>query len=85
MVNRNLIRDFDVSDDELEKEIWASLGAPSEEALPQLYVAQDQEFEPNKIVTGKVREIRDDEVVIDVGAVVQDHAALGETQGVRRL
>ena len=67
MVNRNLIRDFDVSETELEQEIMASLGAPSEEALPQLYVAQDQEFETNKIVTGKVREIRDDEVVIDVG------------------
>src|SRR5262249_57358315 len=36
-------------------------------ALPQLYVAQEQEFEPNKIVAGKVRELRDDEVVIDVG------------------
>jgi small subunit ribosomal protein S1 len=67
MVNRNLIRDFDVPDEELEREIQASLGAPAEEALPLAYVTQEQEFDANKIVVGTVREIHDDDVVIDIG------------------
>lgn len=67
MVNRNLIRDFDVPDEEIEREIQASLGAAADEALPLAYVSQDQEFEPNKIVVGTVREVHDEEVVIDIG------------------
>ncbi len=67
MVNRNLVRDFDVSDAELDYQIEQSLGAPADEALPPIYIGQDQEFEPNKIISGKVRIIIEDEVVIDVG------------------
>jgi small subunit ribosomal protein S1 len=67
MANRNLMREFDVADAELEQLIQQSLGAPSDEALPRVYIEQDQEFEPNKLVNGRVREVRDSEVVIDVG------------------
>ena len=78
MVNRNLIRDFDVSDDEIEREIQASLGAPADEALPLAYVTQEQEFDTNKIVVGTVREIRDDEVFIDIGYKSEGYIRLDE-------
>ncbi|HMP60460.1 MAG TPA: 30S ribosomal protein S1 [Gemmatales bacterium] len=78
MVNRNLIRDFDVSDDEIEREIQASLGAPADEALPLAYVTQEQEFDTNKIVVGTVREIRDDEVFIDIGYKSDGYIRLDE-------
>ncbi len=67
MVNRNLLRDFDVADEELDREIQEALGAPAHEALPRVYIEQHQEFEPNKIVIGKVRAIFDNDVIIDVG------------------
>jgi small subunit ribosomal protein S1 len=67
MANRNLLREFDVNETELDQLIQESLGAPADEALPRVYIEQDQEFEPNHIVTGKVREVRDNDVIIDVG------------------
>ncbi len=80
MVNRNLIRDFDVSDDEIEREIQASLGAPADEALPLAYVTQEQEFDTNKIVVGTVREIRDDEVFIDIRYKSEGYIRLAESR-----
>ena len=67
MVNRVLLRDFEVSEADLERELMDQLGAPSEEALPHFYVGQGQEFEPNKVITGRVRDIHDNLVVVDVG------------------
>jgi len=66
MVNRNLIRDFDVDEQDVES-AFAALGGPAEEVLPSIYVAEQQEFDPNKIVVGKVREIHDNDVIVDVG------------------
>src|ERR1700682_4504987 len=57
MVNRNLLRQYDLSDDELN----AAFAEPN--WLPE----QEQEYEVNKIVTGKVLHILGDEVWIDVG------------------
>jgi small subunit ribosomal protein S1 len=62
MVNRNLLRQFDVSETDLpdldEKfvhEITEHLSRP------------EQDYESNKIVTGRVLEIRGDDVVVDIG------------------
>jgi small subunit ribosomal protein S1 len=66
MVNRNLLRDFDVSEAELERELLESLGRPSHEAISELII-NTQEFEPNKIISGKIINVLDDEVWIDVG------------------
>jgi small subunit ribosomal protein S1 len=58
MVNRNLLRQFDQPEDEQE------LSAVFDERwLPE----QEQEFEVNKIVTGKVLHIEGDDVWVDVG------------------
>jgi small subunit ribosomal protein S1 len=61
MVNRNLISQYDTSD--LENE----LNAEFEEGMGQYLQDEKREYEPNKIVTGKVIEIRGDVVVVDVG------------------
>nr|BAL53827.1 30S ribosomal protein S1 [uncultured Planctomycetota bacterium] len=67
MVNRNLLREFDVADIEIDQQIEQSLGAPPEEALPVAYLANDQQFEPGRVVTGTVRQVTDQDVVVDIG------------------
>ena len=66
MVNRNLIRDFEIEEQDIEQ-AFSSFGVSAEEALPSIYVDQQQEFDPNKVVVGKVRELHDNDVVVDVG------------------
>ncbi len=66
MVNRNLIRDFDIEEHDIEQ-AFAQFGMPAEQALPSIYVDQQQEFDANKVVVGKVREVHDNDVVVDVG------------------
>ncbi|HWY88611.1 MAG TPA: 30S ribosomal protein S1 [Gemmataceae bacterium] len=57
MVNRNLLRQYDLSEDELNAAFVETNWLPE----------QEQEYEVNKIVTGKVLHILGDEVWIDVG------------------
>jgi small subunit ribosomal protein S1 len=59
MVNRNLLRQFDLSDEELNAQFVADGG----EWLPE----EKQEFEVNKIVNGRVLNVVGDEVWVDVG------------------
>src|SRR5438874_1023855 len=61
MVNRNLLRQFDVPDDD------ATLETVFQEEIHKWIDSEEQDYEANKIVTGKVIEIRGDDVVIDIG------------------
>jgi small subunit ribosomal protein S1 len=62
MVNRNLLRQFDVPDADFEQyEEDFNLG------LDQWLRDEKREFETNKIVEGTVRDIRGDDVIIDIG------------------
>ncbi len=61
MVNRNLLRQFDAHEDD------ALLNDIFENELNAWLPADEQNYEANKIVQGKVREIRGDLVVIDIG------------------
>jgi small subunit ribosomal protein S1 len=63
MVNRNLLRQFEPPDDELQLELDAAFTDTGAEWLP----AEEQSFRDNKIVTGRVRKVTGDEVWIDVG------------------
>ncbi len=65
MVNRNLLRQYDVPETELQQELQDAFyqGDSSGDWLP----AEEQEFEVNKIVTGRVLHIIGDDVVVDVG------------------
>ena len=62
MVNRNLLRQFDVPDEEIQ-----SLEDIFTQEIAEWIHRPDQDYEANKIVTGKVLEIRGDDVVIDIG------------------
>ena len=63
MVDRNLLREFDVSEDELTALVVGEDGANS---LDQ-FLGEGQSFEIGRIVSGKVIEIVGDQVVVDVG------------------
>jgi small subunit ribosomal protein S1 len=63
MVNRNLLRQFELSDNELQQELSAAFNQDTVDWLP----AEEQQFEVNKIVTGRVLHVTGDEVWIDVG------------------
>jgi small subunit ribosomal protein S1 len=63
MVNRNLLRQYDLADDELRQEIDAAFGDAEAEWLPP----EDQAFQDNRVVTGRVRRVTGDAVWVDVG------------------
>ncbi len=62
MVNRNLLRQFDVTDEEI-----LSTDEIFNREIAEWVQSEEQDYEANKIVTGKVLEIRGDDVVIDIG------------------
>ncbi|HJZ55459.1 MAG TPA: 30S ribosomal protein S1 [Gemmataceae bacterium] len=62
MVNRNLLRQFDAPEEELP-----NLDEIFNQEISSWIQSEDQDYEANKIVSGKVLEIRGDDVVIDIG------------------
>ena len=62
MPNRKLLREID-----LGEELTQQTDQQFEQALPEWLFNQERDYEPNKVVTGKVLEIRGDEVVVDIG------------------
>ena len=69
MVNRNLIRQFDLTEDEFQNEFADIFGTESGEDFDDInwLPDQEQEYELNKIVKGKVLDIVGDEVWVDIG------------------
>jgi small subunit ribosomal protein S1 len=68
MVNRNLLRQFDLPDTELQQELDAAFR--QEDAATDVdhwLPAEEQSFEVNKLVTGRVVNLVGDDVVVDVG------------------
>src|SRR5215471_17964546 len=68
MVNRNLLRQFDLPDTELQQELQQAfyqedIGSDIDSWLP----VEEQQFEVNKIVKGRVLNVIGDDVVVDVG------------------
>jgi len=80
MVNRNLIRSLE--DDAISSELDALL---SEDQLDDIILPTleelNQAFDVNQIVTGKIVEINDDFVVIDVGFKSEGAISLSEWEG----
>ncbi len=62
---RDKIRQYDLPDTELEAQVQAILTEGGD--LDARYDAGASEFTPNKVVKGKVVDIRNDEVVVDIG------------------
>jgi small subunit ribosomal protein S1 len=63
MVNRNLLRQYDLPEDELQQELDAAFSQEGPDWLPP----EEQAFQDNRVVTGRVRRVTGDEVWIDVG------------------
>jgi small subunit ribosomal protein S1 len=75
MVDRNLLREFDVSEDELTAVVTGEDGSSE---FDRFLHAEGQNFEIGGIVKGKVIEIVGDQVVVDVGYKSEGLVPLGE-------
>ncbi|HEY2156071.1 MAG TPA: S1 RNA-binding domain-containing protein, partial [Isosphaeraceae bacterium] len=73
MVDRNLLREFDVTDEEM-----AVFGGDAESNDFDRFLGDGQNFEIGGIVTGRVIEIVGDQVVVDVGYKSEGLVALNE-------
>jgi small subunit ribosomal protein S1 len=62
-VNRNLVRQYELADEDLQRELNDAFNQETSDWLP----AEEQQFEVNKIVTGRVLNVTGDAVWIDVG------------------
>jgi small subunit ribosomal protein S1 len=79
MVNRNLLRQFDLSDNELRQELHDAFNLPETGAdVEQWLPPEEQNFEVNKIIKGRVVNIVGDDVVVDVGYKSEGIIALQE-------
>ena len=68
MVNRNLLRQFDLSEEDLEQQLAEAMGLDTyDPAHPVITFLEGEEFDVNNIVKGRVLHIVGDEVVVDVG------------------
>ena len=69
MVNRNLIREFSISDEDLEKAFGDTLQEIDSAAgnLDAIYNTASDSFELNTIIEGTVLRVEGDDVLIDIG------------------
>ena len=64
MVDRNLLREFNIDEAELDAVIAASFPEFSEE---EIYHQEAQAYDLNEILTGTIVRVDNDEVVVDIG------------------
>ncbi len=67
MVDRNLLQDHGIDEEEIEREVQEALGEGGQEALAQAYEESIKNFEVGTILTGRVLNVIGDDVVIDIG------------------
>src|SRR6476661_5815977 len=63
MVNRNLLLQYDMPEDQLQQEFEQIFDQGTDKWLPD----DAQDFQENKVVTGRVLRVTGDEVWVDVG------------------
>jgi small subunit ribosomal protein S1 len=79
MVNRNLLRQFDLPDVELQQELAAAFNRPETGGSVDRWLEDEpQAYEVNKIVTGRVVNLVGDDVIVDVGYKSEGIIALQE-------
>src|SRR5262245_25806105 len=78
MVNRNLLRQFDLSEDDLQSELAAAFNVPTYDANHYWLPAEEAEYTVNKIVEGRVLNLVGDEVWVDIGYKSEGVIALDE-------
>lgn len=68
MVNRNLLRQFDLPDEDYQQQLAEAMGRSSYEPDEDFITFSEEEsFDVNNILKGRVLHIAGDEVVVDVG------------------
>src|SRR5262249_12917655 len=68
MVNRNLLRQFELADHALAREMAPAFNAPVGELYPDNWLPPaERVFAVNKLITGRVLNVVGDEVLVDVG------------------
>jgi small subunit ribosomal protein S1 len=69
MVDRSLLREFNVDESELDAVMAASFPelATDDNAINDLYDAKAQAYDINEILTGTIVRVDDEEVVVDIG------------------
>jgi len=67
MVNRNLLSQFDLPEDQLQQELDDAFSGNEAGSLQDWLPPEEQPFEANKIVNGRVRHVTPDVVLVDVG------------------
>jgi small subunit ribosomal protein S1 len=67
MVNRNLLRQFDLTDDELQLQLEAAFGQEPGADVEHWLPPEEQAIHDFRVVTGHVRRVNGDEVWVDVG------------------
>jgi small subunit ribosomal protein S1 len=67
MVNRNLLREFDLSQEDLQNELAQAFNLPQYDENHYWLPAEEAEYTVNKIVEGRVLNVVGDEVWVDIG------------------
>jgi small subunit ribosomal protein S1 len=68
MVNRSLLRQYEVPESEMQQELEIAFQQEGNEAsLASWLPPEEQEFEENRIVSGRVVNVTGDDVIVDVG------------------
>src|SRR5262245_50911214 len=62
MVSRNLLREYDLPEGQLDRELEAAFGGGGDWLPPD-----SQDFRENKLLTGRVRSVTSEAVLVDVG------------------
>ncbi len=78
MVDRNLIRTLDVSEDDINNQLNDAFGGDFDEGMLSQMVQDATTHEPNKILTGRVVNVIGDDVVIEVGLKSEGAVSLSE-------
>ncbi|HVJ80932.1 MAG TPA: 30S ribosomal protein S1 [Planctomycetia bacterium] len=67
MVNRSLLREVHVTDAELDAEVKRAFGDQNPDTLAEIYGDEKQSFKVNDIVSGRIKKIMGDDVIVDIG------------------
>ena len=81
MVDRNLIREFQVDDAELDAALGGEIGdwiASEDDRMDRVYERTSSPFDANQLVHGKVLSIEGDEVLVDIGYKSEGMVSLNE-------
>ena len=81
MVDRNLLREYPVTDEELRAELETALRDRHGHDLSVLYEETSKEFEPGHILAGRVIRVEGDDVIVDVGYKSEGIVPLNEWDG----